>query len=343
MVSVDESVAHDSQQEAPDMVTSPLVQRLASGAPLGDPPAVIDIHGTTPPNPPEQLQMQFVGLSFEKAYSEAETFVSAVEQSLRAAGHPGLADSKVFDFGSGWGRISRVLLTKVAPERLFAADVDRDMTALVNVSLPGINAMTVTPMPPTVLGTGSMDVAVAFSVFSHLSGAAHEAWAHEIGRLVRPGGIVAVTVLGEDFINVVAGAQEAVARGEADDFSASMADVFPDVAAARAGFHSDQVQFGATGGGGVRTSDYYGWAAASRGCVERIWGEAGMDLVRWEPAHQLFPQALAVLVRREDADSGKATQRARRVIGRVAGQAAHQARTRLPRPVVDAARRVLRP
>jgi hypothetical protein len=63
-----------------------------------------------------------------------------------------------------------------------------------------------------------------------------------------------------------------------------------------------------------------------------------MDLVRWEPSHTLFPQALAVLVRREDAAAGGVTRRARRVIGR----AAHQARTRLPRPVVDAARRVLR-
>jgi SAM-dependent methyltransferase len=321
------------------MVTSALVQRLASGAPLGDPPAVVDVQGSAPPNPPEQLQMQFVGLSFEKAYAEAEAFVTAVADELRACGHPGLAGSRVLDFGSGWGRISRVLLTSVPPDRLFAADVDPEMTALVNVTLPGINAMTVPPAPPTVLATASMDVVVAFSVFSHLSGSAHEAWAHEIGRLLRPGGVAAVTVLGEDFIDIVEGAQAEVARGDANDFASSMATVFDDPAAARAGFRADRVQFWATGGGGVRTSDYYGWAAASRRCVERIWGDAGLELFRWVPSGEVFPQALAVLVRADGGAAAHAARRARRTIRHALARAAGRVRTRLPQPVRDAARR----
>jgi 2-polyprenyl-3-methyl-5-hydroxy-6-metoxy-1,4-benzoquinol methylase len=279
------------------MSISALAAHLAAGAPLDTLPRVVDVADAAPPNPPEALQLQFVGLSFQAAYAEADAFVTAVEQELGPLGHLGLKDSRVLDFGSGWGRISRVLLTQVAPERLFAADVDRDMTALVNSTLPGINAMTVSSLPPTVLADASMDVVLAFSVFSHLSEAAHIAWARELGRLVRPGGVVAITVLGEDFIDLVAGAQSAQAAGSADAFAQSMAQVFPDVADARAAFHADRVVFGATGGGGVRTSDYYGWAVVSRRCVERTWGAAGMKLVRWRPSGELFPQALAVLVR----------------------------------------------
>jgi hypothetical protein len=33
------------------MVISALAARLAAGAPLGEPPGVIDVHRTTPPNP----------------------------------------------------------------------------------------------------------------------------------------------------------------------------------------------------------------------------------------------------------------------------------------------------
>ena len=318
------------------MVTSPLVQRLASGEPLGDLPAVVDVQRSAPPNPPEQLQVQFVGLSFEKAYAEAEAFVTAVADELRACGHPGLAGSRVLDFGAGWGRISRVLLASVSPDRLFAVDVDSEMTALVNVTLPGVNAMTVAPAPPTVLATGSMDVVVAFSVFSHLSGSAHEAWAREIGRLLRPGGVAAVTVLGEDFIDLVASSQAAVARGDANDFAASMASVIDDPAAARAGFRADRVQFWATGGGGVRTSDFYGWAAASRRCIERVWGDAGLELVRWVPSGEMVSQGVAVLVRVDDGLAARTVRRARRgarhTVERVIGR--QKARVRRVRDAV---------
>jgi SAM-dependent methyltransferase len=315
-----------------------LAARLAAGPPLGDPPAVIDIRATTPPNPPETLQVQFVGLSFEKAYAEGETFVGAVVDALAGLGHPGLKDARVLDFGSGWGRISRVLLTEVTPPRLFAADVDPEMTALVNVTLPGVNAMTVPSMPPTVLADGSMDVIVAFSVFSHLSGTAHQAWAREFARLLRPGGVAAITVLGEDFIDLVAGSQVAVTAGRADEFSSSMAQVFSDPEAARRGFHADRIQFGATGGGGVRTSDYYGWAAVSRRGVERIWGDAGLELVRWHPSGELFPQALAVLHRPGDGPVRHALRAARRTVRHAVARRTRRVRNRLPGRLVQVRR-----
>jgi SAM-dependent methyltransferase len=320
------------------MSISPLAARLAGGHPIEAAPDIVDLDRAVPPNPPEQLQKEFVGLSFEAAYAEADTFVSAFSAELARGRGPGLATGRVLDFGSGWGRISRVLLAHTAPQRLFAVDVDPEMTALVNTTLPGINAMTVSPQPPTVLGDAAFDSCLAFSVFSHLSGAAHRSWAHELGRVVRPGGMIAITVLGEDFLDLVAGAQGAVTAGTADDFAAQMATVFPDLPAARRGFHDDQVQFGATGGGGVRTSDYYGWAVASRRCVERTWAEAGFRLVRWWPSGELFPQAMAVL---ERTGRGPVARR-RLVLGMTARQlvirSAGAAGARLPAPVGRVAR-----
>ncbi|MGY1807348.1 class I SAM-dependent methyltransferase [Blastococcus sp. SYSU D00669] len=320
------------------MTGTPWAVHLAGGPTLDALPAVVDVAKEAPPNPPESVQVSFVGLSAEAAYAEADAFVGAVEEELGRLGHPGLAASRVLDLGSGWGRISRVLLTRVAPQRLFAVDVDPDMTALVNSTLPGINAMTVSPSPPTVLADGSMDVAVAFSVFSHLSEPAHAAWARELARLVRPGGAVAITVLGGDFLDLVAGARAAVTAGDADPFAERMAEVFPDVDAARAAFAADRVVFGATGGGGVRTSDYYGWAAASRRCVERVWGDAGLQLVHWRPSGELFPQALAVLVR----TGAPPWRRPLRRVRHVAARQAHRVGARLPFPARAVVRRLRR-
>lgn len=324
------------------MQISDLAARFASGEALETVPGVVDVGTDVPPNPPEALQVNFVGLSFDAAYAEADAFVSAVEDDLVASGRPRLRDTpRVLDFGSGWGRISRVLLTRVSPQRLFALDVDPEMTALVNRTLPGINAMTVLPAPPTVLGDGSIDVAVAFSVFSHLSGDAHHAWAEEFGRVVRVGGAVAITVLGEEFIDLVDGAQRAVGAGTADAFSQQMATVFDDVAATRAGYRRGEVQFGATGGGGVRTSDYYGWAVASRRCVEQVWGAAGFRILAWHPTNELFPQALAVLERVTPARPGSRAWLGSRARA-VGGPALDAARARLPEPARRVARAVRR-
>ncbi|MBZ2196608.1 class I SAM-dependent methyltransferase [Occultella gossypii] len=315
-----------------DSAHSDRVLRFSSAPSLEALPAAIDVATSTPPNPPQEIQQKFVGLSYEAAYSEAETFVKVVDEMAVKHTGSGVADAnRIIDFGAGWGRISRFLLARTAPTHIHALDVDPEMTALVNVTLPGINAMTVDPLPPTVLGRGGFDLAVAFSVFSHLSGPAHEAWAKEFARVVRPGGVVAITVLDDQFMGQVAGARAAVEAGEADDFATSLATTFEDVDAARAGFDRGEIQFAGSGGGEVRTGDYYGWAAAPVEYVKRVWGAAGFSIVEWVPANVLFPQALVILIRGEDTVDGAAepvsrhatagavpmTRRVRAQVGRV--------------------------
>ncbi len=261
-------------------------------------PEVIDVSVATPANPPEEIQMKFVGLSYENAYAEAETFVTVTDQFAEKHGPGDLASmNRVLDFGSGWGRITRTLLTKIPAHKIHAIDVDNEMTALLNTTLPGVNALTIAPEPPTVLGEGALDAGVAFSVFSHLSGPAHEAWAAEFGRLIAPGGVVAITVLDSAFFGQIAGAQAAVKAGTADDFAKSLATTFADLPAAQAGFKAGQIQYASTGGGEMRTGDYYGWAAAPNQYVERVWGAAGFRIVEWVPSGVLFPQALVFMVR----------------------------------------------
>lgn len=284
-----------------DVIHSPQVIAFAQAKSIETLPEVVDIGAVVPLNPPEAIQMKFVGLSYESAYAEAETFVKVADEFAVRHGHCDLGSlERVVDFGSGWGRITRTLLAKVSATKIHALDVDSQMTALVNTTLPGVNALTISPEPPTVLGTASVEALLGFSVFSHLSGPAHESWAREIGRVVAPGGVVAVTVLDHAFFGQIAGAQAAVKSGVADAFAQSLAGTFSDVAAAQAGYNAGEIQFAGSGGGEVRTSDYYGWAAAPSKYVERVWGAAGFRVVEWVPSGVLFPQALVFMVRQPD-------------------------------------------
>jgi hypothetical protein len=261
-------------------------------------PVAVDVRHEPPANPPQELQEKFVGMSFESAYLEAYSFVSVVDEKLVKYGLPGLESAaRIVDFGSGWGRISRLLLGKLTPTSLYALDVDPEMTTLVNRTLPGINAMTVSSFPPSALAESGFDGVLAFSVFSHLSEEAHTAWAREFGRLVRPGGFAAVTVLDASLFDAVRSAQGEVADGSPSPFAVNMSTTFPDVAAATRSFRDGQFQFAQVGADGARDSQHYGWAAAPIPFLERTWGEAGFRILDYVPAHVLFPQSLVVMER----------------------------------------------
>lgn len=317
-----------------------LVTRLAAAPTLDAVTPVIDIVDVTPPNPPKALQEKFVGLSYDAAFEEARRFVGKVAELAAKSSVPLDASDRILDFGSGWGRISRFLLTKTKPTSIYAVDVDPEMTALVNSTLPGLNAVTSNPLPPTPFGAASFDGVLAFSVFSHLAGHAHEAWAQEFGKLVRPGGFAAITVLERQFLDVIKAAQAAMEQGDPNDFQRSMSTLYPDLDGALAGFAQGEIQYAATGGGEVRTSDFYGWAAAPRPYVERVWGDAGFDVSAWIPTDELFPQALVFLTRRNSSVQAEVNRRARRGVGEV--RRLVRGAVRRVRPVVGRAVRTVR-
>ena len=96
-----------------------------------------------------RVQVAFVGSHNVEAFAEAASFVRVADQWSERHGRHGLAScSHVIDFGSGWGRISRFLLAYVHPSSLYAIDVDVQMTALVNSTLAGVNAMYGRTAPP---------------------------------------------------------------------------------------------------------------------------------------------------------------------------------------------------
>jgi SAM-dependent methyltransferase len=277
-----------------------LITQLSGAETLTELPAIVDISARTPPNPPPHIQEQFVGHSYEAAYSEAFSFANVVGEWSAKNGRGALPTlDLILDFGSGWGRITRVLLSRgVHPRHILAADVDQDMTALVNVTLPGITALTVEPMPPTFLNDATLDLVTAYSVFSHLSPEAHEAWAQEFGRLVADGGLVVLTALDRAFFEQIQWSVDSAKTPDATPAAKSLAGAFADLAAATATFDQGGIAYAGTGGDGVRTGDFYGWAAASKQYIEDAWGAAGFDIVEWVPSGVLFQQAAVALRRR---------------------------------------------
>ena len=86
--------------------------------------------------------------------------------------------------------------------------------------------------------------------------------------------------------------------GTADSFATSLAQMFGDPQALRQAYQAGELVYGDAGDDGARQGDFYGWAAAPRAWIERVWGDAGFDLLEWVPSGELFSQAMVCLRRR---------------------------------------------
>lgn len=100
----------------------------------------------------------------------------------------------VLDFGCGCGRLSRGFAAGPA-QHVIGCDLNRQAIAWCNAHLPG-DYHAIQLDPPLPLADESVDVAIAYSVFTHLDRARCIAWLDELHRVLTPGGTLALTAHG---------------------------------------------------------------------------------------------------------------------------------------------------
>jgi SAM-dependent methyltransferase len=105
-----------------------------------------------------------------------------------------LADARVLDFGCGWGRLTRFLARDVAPGRLYGCDpVEQILDVCRQARVPATLARS-DFVPSRLPFEEPFDLAFAFSVFTHLSEAAHESALRALHRSLRAGAILVLTI-----------------------------------------------------------------------------------------------------------------------------------------------------
>jgi SAM-dependent methyltransferase len=132
----------------------------------------------------------------------AETFLRIglgcairIEQQVQGMGC-GLA-GRVLDFGCGCGRILGWLAQRHPGTHFCGTDVDADAIEWCRRNIPVAAFFLNAPQPPLPFDSAYFDVVYCFSIFTHLDERAGDAWLSELKRVIKPGGILILTVHGE--------------------------------------------------------------------------------------------------------------------------------------------------
>jgi SAM-dependent methyltransferase len=163
----------------------------------------------------------------------------------------------LLDFGTGWGRIARCFLRDFHARNIVGVDVDPELIAICQKTFPGPRFLTSRPAPPLELPGASVDFIVGYSVFSHLSEVACKAWVQEFARILKPGGMAALTTRGRWFFDYAS----SLGGQPGGSYAEALSRMFPDFEAAKARY--DRGEFvhsnvhGVTGGG-VLDANFYG-------------------------------------------------------------------------------------
>lgn len=143
--------------------------------------------------PDESLQFNTIGSAGDTALGEAYAAFQLFAGLYQHHGGGLTEQTRVLDFGCGWGRMLRFFLRDVDQANLWGLDQGRVLVDACRRTNPWCQFVEGGRMPPSPLASGSFDLVYSYSVFSHLSEAAHSQWLDELARVLRPGGLLVVT------------------------------------------------------------------------------------------------------------------------------------------------------
>jgi SAM-dependent methyltransferase len=106
----------------------------------------------------------------------------------------------VLDFGCGWGRVIRYFVKDVASDHLLGTDYSEELIEFCLTSDRWSKFTRNQASPPLPIGDHNVGFIYAYSVFSHFSEPMHMRWLEELKRVLRPGGLLALTIRPRSFI-----------------------------------------------------------------------------------------------------------------------------------------------
>ena len=156
------------------------------------------------PAPPPPIVLLTQGHSDSLAYQESIIPGIFNQRRYLDLSRAAMGDfRRVLDLGCGSGRSLVGWYLDDPTRELFGCDVNGELVGWARDHLPQTLQFDRTPFePPLPYRAESFDFVNVISVFTHLSFPAQERWAREIHRVLRPGGVVCLSVHGPPYVQL---------------------------------------------------------------------------------------------------------------------------------------------
>ncbi len=148
------------------------------------------------PYPPARLRvLVMTGDDPARFFHGGRTSATAIRDALARAGTAPSDFRDVLDFGCGCGRVARHFRNEAWS--LHGCDYNASAIEWCEQNLPFMSSAVNRLKPPAPYPDDSFDLVYAVSVLTHLTDAVSRAWIREWQRMIRPGGVLLVTTIGD--------------------------------------------------------------------------------------------------------------------------------------------------
>jgi SAM-dependent methyltransferase len=138
---------------------------------------------------------QALVLYFDSGRRIWQTLAEVLRWRFGQTGKP----SRLLDFASGYCRVTRFAAVDVPPERIWVADLYAEGVRFQEATF-GVHGLVSHADPERFHCDGAFDAILVSSLFTHLPESTFGAWLRRLSGLLRPGGVLAFSVHGEDLV-----------------------------------------------------------------------------------------------------------------------------------------------
>jgi len=164
----------------------------------GDHP--VDLSGI--PIPPAELRFRVHGDLNQKTFLNVGRQVAHnIRNCLESVGGEWSSFNDILDFGCGSARVIRYFLAENSGKNFTGVDINQELVNWCEAHIKGVRWRLTPIHPPTELEDNSFDFIYGISVFTHLDRELQTLWLQELDRIIRPDGIILLSVHGAPYAN----------------------------------------------------------------------------------------------------------------------------------------------
>ncbi len=147
--------------------------------------------------PPAWFMYETYALDYRAYAEDGRLTAGEIVALVRPFLMPDEGTGTILDWGCGPGRIVRHLPGLMEGYTFYGTDYNPDYVQWCRTAIKGVHFLQNDLHPPVALPDASCDLIYGISIFTHLSADSHIEWIRELYRLLKPGGVLLITVQGE--------------------------------------------------------------------------------------------------------------------------------------------------